>query len=280
MFEHLSQDLEQTDKGLLWKVGTRCSAGFRRLTFSSWQSDSPSYVRLQNVVASTAYNQLGRFSRVIGKVVESSPTPLSLQIVLSHLEQLETDISAIQHDWERSKWSVAGAEDLHPDTRTRNEPWTIMKTLLFTTTMIYASLISLLNSLPISSSASPALLSSSSYNTVVDLAACSLRTFSSLYFVTQQFGTEGFGAYKGVWYGTLDLIVHAKPEHRVQEIVQSIQPKIKNVQGEDETLSDKEMEEAVVQRSRITYYLNAVEQLVLPLSDDYLEQAVLPTAVP
>lgn len=191
----------------------------------------------------------------------------ALLLVLQHVSVLETLTAQVQRDWAGCKWSdVNGPEDLHSEMRKEDAPWTLLKTLLFSLTMVYSSLISLLNSMPLSTNSSPS-------QVVLDLVACSLRTFSHLYFVTSTFGTDGFGAYRSVWYGSLDLASRARPA-RVQQIVEGFQPSFAS-----EAVRSQQ-EEGTVRRSQITYFLNAVEQLVAVLPDQYLADDVLPSAKP
>lgn len=216
---------------------------------------------------SLAHQQLGRFSRVLGKVIESVSNDTAFQMLLPRLARLEDLAANLNTGWASCRWSeVQDDNDLHPDTRQRNEPWTILKTALFTLTMVYSSLIALLNSIPLSSDQPPS-------DTVLDLVACSLRTFSHLYFVTSKFGTDGFGAYRSVWYGALDLAARGRPA-KVQQIVSTFEPYLGS------STTEAPQEEGVVSRSTTTYYLNAVEQLIAVLPDAYLEERVLPLARP
>lgn len=173
----------------------------------------------------------------------------------------------MHRDWAACEWSNAtGAEDLHPDTRSRDEPWTIFKTLLFTLTMIFSSLISLMNATPLSTHRSP--------NTIViNLASCALRTFSSIFFITSKFGTNGFGAYQNVWYGAVDLVSRASPQ-KIEQIAKTCEPRFEVSQRRDVVLP------AVLPRSRMTYWMNLVEQLVPFIPEEYVSVAVIPTLRP
>lgn len=132
--------------------------------------------------------------------------------------------------------------------------------------MVYSSLISLLNSMPLSTNASADTI-------VLDLVACALRTFSHLYFVTSTFGTDGFGAYRSVWYGSLDLAVRG-PSAKVQQIIQTLEPAFSDGAERSQPI------EGTVKRSSVTYFLNAAEQLVAVLPDGYLAENDLPIARP
>ncbi|KAK9893838.1 hypothetical protein P389DRAFT_174721 [Cystobasidium minutum MCA 4210] len=232
-----------------------------------WPNDSATSLRLKTAKASLAHALLGRFSRSLGKVVESVGSRDRLLLLLPHLEQLESMAELIHRAWAACTWSnVSGPEDLHPNTRSRDEPWSIFKTLLFTLTMIFSSLMSLMNAMPISSTHSPDKI-------ILDLASCAIRTFSSIYFVTSKFGTSGFGAYQNVWYGAVDLVSRAQPQ-KVEQIVKTCEPHYEHAQSRDTLISRS------LPRSRLTYWLTLVEQLALPLPDDYLSVTVLPALRP
>lgn len=232
------------------------------------QDPSPSRTRLANIQSSEAFNQLGRFSRALGKVIESSSKDDHMHIILEHLRELQADVERLESQWSSCKWSDVSEQDqLHPSMQMGSDaaaagPWSIMKTLLFTLTMIYSSLIALLNSLPLLSPNSPP------RPVVLDLAACAVQTFSHLYFITIQFGTEGFAAYRSLWYGSLDLLSRASPED-LERAIQPIKP-LKEF--------SKEALDRSVSRARIAYFLNAVEQLAAKLPDAVLREQVLPVA--
>ena len=183
------------------------------------------------------------------------------------MEALETVCWNVQRDWASCKWSdLAGLDDLHPATRKQDAPWVVMKTLFFTMTMLYSSLVALLNSMPLPTNRPPNAI-------ILDLAACSLRTFSRLHFITIKFAMDSFGAYRSVWLGSLDLVARGG-QGKVEQIAESFAPTFK---------SETERAAAVegnVSRSTVTYYLNTVEQIIAALPDEYLVSSVLPVAKP
>lgn len=132
--------------------------------------------------------------------------------------------------------------------------------------MIFSSLISLMNAMPLLTNHSP-------NTTILDLAACAVRTFQSIYFVTSKFGTGGFGAYQNVWYGAVDLISRA-PLLKVEQIVKMCEPHYENTESRAAVLSKN------LPRSRLTYWLILVEQLALPLPEEYISVTVMPALRP
>lgn len=201
---------------------------------------------------------------MLGKVIESRSDARFLHLLNARLHTLEQLAANVHRTWATCRWSqISGPEDLHPSTSEAQLPWEYMKTVLFTLTMVHSSLISLLNTIPLSAGQVPS-------NTVLASAACALRTFSHVYFITSKFGTDGFGAYRSVWYGALDLVVRAG-EARVEQTAREIEP--------SRTIAGERAQERV-QRSSVTYYLNAMEQLVGAVSDAYVQDTLLPIAQP
>jgi hypothetical protein len=239
----------------------------QHLVISFVQDSSLSSKRLGEIKSSFAQSLLGRFSRSLGKVIESVASTRVYLLLLPQLERLETLAEQINCDWSNCPWSNAsGPEFLHPDTRLRDEPWTLFKTLLFTLTMVFSSLISLLNAMPLSPNKSPD-------RSVLELASCTLRTFSATYFITSQFGSAGFGAYQNVWYGAVDLVGRAEIQ-TVEQVVKSCEPRFEHSEPRRDILK------GTVSRSRLTYWLNLIEQLVPSLPDRYLGETVLPILRP
>lgn len=123
-----------------------------------------------------------------------------------------------------------------------------------------------MNAMPLSTHRSPS-------EPILNLASCTLRTFSSIFFITSKFGTNGFAAYQNVWYGAVDLVSRASPA-RVEQIVKTCEPHFEANERRDAILS------AVLPRSRMTYWFNLVEQLVQQLPEDYLAVTVIPALRP
>lgn len=264
----LPNDVYESSDGIIWPVSPTSHQTWTTADFLiAKQPDSPSSRCLSTVKGSLSHTILGRFSRSLGKVIESVSSTDMFVLLLPRFGCLETLAYRIHEDWARCVWAdIAGIEDLHPNTRGRDEPWTIFKTLLFTMTMIFSSLISLMNSMPLSTSRAPS-------EPILNLASCALRTFSSIYFVTSKFGTNGFGAYQNVWYGAVDLVNRAPPA-KIEQIAKTCEPYFEVTERRDTVLS------RVLPRTRMTYWLNLVEQLILPMPEDYLSVTVIPALRP
>jgi hypothetical protein len=256
LFDNFDDDCSQLEGGLKWHVRAHLRFFSPAVHFPA-QDPSPSRSLLVTLADGPLFSELGRLSQVVGKAIESVTTAEGLETVRDHLNRLERLAGRVNAGWLRTRWSALHDEaDLHPDMRDKPGsllPWTLLKTLLFSLTMIHSSLISLLTSAPTDEPPDLAL----------DLAACSIRSFRQLYFVTSRFGSDGFGAYRGVWFGALDLTNRAGDPARIEALARNVEPRRSNVEGVPYDA---------------TYYLNVVEQIIEGLPDDYLEASTLPLA--
>lgn len=249
VFQSLEVDLQSTPEGLLWP------------------EDSQSFQRLSSLTRGTGFASIGRISAALGKTLENIPLSRISELLLPQLDELYNATHDVIQGWAESRWScIDGIDELHPDTRNCEEPWTVMKTLLFTVTMIYSSLISLVNAQPLANGEAPAQSS-------LDIASYALRTYSRLYFVTSKYGSDGFAAYRSVWYGSLDLMARANA-NAISRCIQHIEPTFSAQDWADQPMRHP------VYRSRITYYLNAVEQLVAVLQAEYIDNSVMTICKP
>ncbi|PWN50715.1 hypothetical protein IE53DRAFT_386970 [Violaceomyces palustris] len=180
--------------------------------------------------------------------------------------------------------------------------WTIFKTILFSYTMVFETLIDSVvemcpsPTLTFPPSSTPSLServhseaavegrqgskslvkrwgSASTSNlppAYIEVAQSILITFSHLYWITSTFGSDGFETYRKVFYSTLDVI--ARDGEGCVRLLESISP----LTGSD--YSKFEMNQA--KRSCTTYFLNVSEQLTAVLPDDMIEGMLLPICRP
>jgi hypothetical protein len=258
----------------------------------SWQvwvqTPSPSHDRLASQQSWPLYVELGKLSRLYGNLIESATSEHDLSVVLSEMQLLERLSTKVHEGWKAVRWSevydpaALGEPMLHccfhqipgrinlgytarPTRSSDTTPWSALKTLLFSFTMLHASLISLLTSKPVPSTSSrPAPIAQ-------ELASCSLRTFAPLQFVSAQFGGDGSGLapYKAVWHGAIDLVVQAGSSRAVG-LAYALEPR--SPVGERVT--------GRVEVGSVAYYLDVVEHLAGVLSDAYVEARVLPRLAP
>lgn len=88
-----------------------------------------------------------------------------------------------------------------------------------------------------------------------------ILTYSYLYFITSKFALYGFSMYKKVFFSVLDKSLDDEIESN--SLIEVCRP----LDGNDNSPTN---------RSRITYYLLVVEQLMKAMNDDMVEQEILP----
>ncbi|KEI37032.1 uncharacterized protein L969DRAFT_90095 [Mixia osmundae IAM 14324] len=237
LFDGLDDDLIETVDGL------------------AWNSPSSSQDRLDSLLRLPLYPELGRVSRLLGNLFAAPGA--ELEYIESSCLRLLRLVARVEASWRRCRWSdVTKDTELASTTRLAKQPWTHHKTLLFTLTMIHSALMTLLTSTPSQVGRPPA--------AVLDLTSLTLQTFSKVYFVTQRFGPDGFGAYLNAWHGALDLCARASSDD-ARAIITKLEPRHASSQ------TDRE-----VDRACLTYYLNVAEQLMETLPDDYVESHIMP----
>lgn len=157
---------------------------------------------------------------------------------------------------------------LDPSTRSDKVPWTIFKTLLFAYTMIHASTVSLLSTIPDGTR-----VTSANFQLLSDLASCTIETFSPLQFIASKFGNDGSGLlqYKALWHGALDFVKLGGSEG-VMKTIQKIEPcptTSRAYHGDIHPLD----------RGIDAYFLNVAEEWTPLLSDEYIESKILKDVV-
>ncbi|KAI5476400.1 peroxisomal membrane protein [Pseudohyphozyma bogoriensis] len=228
-----------------------------------WAVSSESHTHLTTLITTPLFLSLGPLSRSIGRCIEASQssstspetTVETLRATLSTLENLS---SLIRSGWASTPWSDASDSSLSPSTLSQTAPWTALKSLLFAITLIHSSLLVVLTP---QGDAEPTAVQR-------ELAGQALRILSETYFVTIKFGVDGFGAWKGVYVGFLEIRREGGVEE-VERFMRNIRPERIGVLHERE-----------VERSTATFYLNTAESLMKELSNEYVEEQVLQCCKP
>ena len=109
--------------------------------------------------------------------------------------------------------SDAKEDDLDEETRVITLPWAALKSLLFALTLVQSSLLTLLTP---KHGAKPTRLQ-------LLLAGQALRNLGATYYITLEFGTEGFGAWKGVWSGLLEVLSH--DDEGIEGLMRQLEPR-------------------------------------------------------
>ncbi|KAK4047724.1 hypothetical protein OIV83_005232 [Microbotryomycetes sp. JL201] len=249
IFATLGNSIHNTHDGLVWTV------------------PSESYSLLSSLVKSTNFANLGPISRSIGRLIEAAGTQArtrpddttALLAVCTFSTILGRIASRVNRDWGRTFWSdMTEDHQLSPETRNRTEPWTMLKALLFSITLMQSSLLEIVT--PKTEDAPTPLQ--------LDLAAEAIHVLAKTYFVTIRFGNDGFSAWKGVWSGLMDVVVQG-PETTVERLMGTLEP-----------VRLGERHDRLVERSEATFYLNAAEQLMVKLREEYTEAVVLKCVFP
>ncbi|EJD40903.1 hypothetical protein AURDEDRAFT_186859 [Auricularia subglabra TFB-10046 SS5] len=226
--------------------------------------NSPLAQAINRTLQDPQYPILPAVSRLIARAVailaddKSRRLPRVMDDIARALESLSARVEAT---WTASPLSATQSEtEIEPASRPLTQSlWTAFKTLLFATTLIKQSMLSVLIVEPHSSA--PA------------LAAIALRTFASLAFVLAQFG--GIAAPGGVpelrraAFNALDVVATDGAESDV--LVRALA---------DDVTQSKLAHDHPVWRAKTAYALACIEQLVPVLSDTCIQQVVVPLCEP
>lgn len=198
LFSTLSSDLALTSSGV------------------HWNNPSPSYNQLLSITESPLFTCLGPLSRAMGKIIEAAGKNSSadaIKAVKDTTDVCESLSKRIQSGWRESGWCDLADSELDSETKTMTLPWTILKSYLFALTLVQSSLLILLSPLP---SIRPTRLQ-------VELTRQSLRVMGLTYFITIKFGSDGFGAWRGVWSGLVEVMSH--DEESLAALMTELEPK-------------------------------------------------------
>lgn len=209
--------------------------------------------------------------------------------------------SRLEESWLSSP--LAGAEEqqiTEPSRKLTKELWNVFKTLLFSYTMVFDSMMdSLVDMCPsptltippvppaaTNELANPALQQGSRrwprastsnlpapYLMIVQMV---LATYSQLYWITSTFGSDGFDVYRKVFYSALDVV--GRDGEACIQLLELIAPV--SIDAVESSLSADGLEVNAAKRSSTTYFLNVAEQLVGVLPDEVVEQLILPICRP
>ena len=197
LFASLSSDLSPSPSGLHWNV------------------PSPSHTTLTHLISSPLFASLGPLSRSIGRCLEAAgslASPASIAALRSTADGAERVATRLHREWASCPWSDASTDEaFDAETRERKEPWTVLKSLLFSLTLIQSSLLVVLAPRP----ATPLKR---------ELARQALRTLGLTYFITMKFGVEGFGAWRGVWSGLVEIV--RGDDESCEQLLRELQPTV------------------------------------------------------
>ncbi|SNX83815.1 uncharacterized protein MEPE_02523 [Melanopsichium pennsylvanicum] len=277
---------------------------------------------LRSVTDSTLFPLLGPLSklmsRALAKAVTSlTPEQLSAMLLGTSDASLEPQkgepeffpllvrmsrlSSRLEASWLSSPLAGAGEEQIVESSRQLTKQlWTVFKTLLFSYTMVFDSMMDALVDMcpsptltipPVAVPETEALVDSSlhdgkrkwprastsnlpePYLVIMQLI---LATYSNLYWITSTFGSDGFDVYRKVFYSALDVV--GRDGEACIQLLELIAPV--PVESIDSSISVDGLEMNTAKRSSTTYFLNVAEQLVGVLPDEVVEQFILPICRP
>lgn len=197
LFDSLASDLSETPEGLHWNI------------------PSPSHTLLVGLIDSPLFQSLGSLSRAIGRCIDAAGQhggEDEIRAVRECIDGCERLARYIQLSWAKSRWCDLEDSQLDEETRKTALPWTALKSLLFSLTLVQSSLLVLLT--PASSATATPLQ--------LQLAAQALRNLAHTYFITIKFGTDGFGAWRGLFSGLVEVIAH--DEMTVAALLADLEP--------------------------------------------------------
>lgn len=277
----------------------------------SLKADSTTFDALQNISSATLFPLIGPLSRLLSRALAKAVTSLTPDELSSFLlgtaDHNMTDegelfpilvrmsrlASNLEHSWLASSLAVLGDDQV--DERSKKDTtqmWAIFKTVLFSYTMVFDSLINAIVEMcpsptliipPVVIGETDGLVNPSrrdrkwpSVSTsnlpppYLQIVQTTLSTFSHLYWITSTFGSDGFDVYRKVFYSSLDVL--GRDGEACIQLLELIAPE----QVEGTNL----LELNAAKRSRTTYFLNVVEQLVAVLPNEVIEQMILPICRP
>ncbi|PWY99411.1 hypothetical protein BCV70DRAFT_118434 [Testicularia cyperi] len=269
---------------------------------------------VRGISGSTLFPLLGPLSKLLSRALAKAVTSLSPDDVsslvlgtagssgLEHetfpvLVRMSRLASALENEWLQS--SLAGVSDDDIAEASKKETaqlWATFKTLLFSFTMVFDSMMdALVDMCPSPTLTIPpprvgetaSLVDSSLTERKWPMASTSnlprpyltivqtiLTTFAHLYWITSTFGSDGFDVYRKVFYSALDVL--GRDGEACIELLEQVRPD----QIVTENAGADRLESNVARRSTTTYFLNVAEQLVSVVPDEVVEQMILSTARP
>ncbi|SPO23798.1 uncharacterized protein UTRI_03673_B [Ustilago trichophora] len=277
---------------------------------------------LRSVTESTLFPLLGPLSKLMSRALAKAVTSLTPEQLSSMLlgtsdaalepQHGEAEFfpllvrmsrlsSRLEASWLSSPLAGASEEQIVESSRQLTKQlWTVFKTLLFSYTMVFDSMMdALVDMCPSPTLTIPATVVSETealvdsslqetnrkwprastsnlpapYLLIVQLV---LATYSNLYWITSTFGSDGFDVYRKVFYSALDVI--GRDGEACIQLLELIAPVA--VDAVDSSISADGLEMNTAKRSSTTYFLNVAEQLVGVLPDAVVEQLILPICRP
>jgi len=211
IFESLNLDIVSVEGSLQWLVRV-CTIQWLCYRYVGGQNPSPSRKRLDDIILNPLYSNLGRLSKLLSRTIESAQNLASLEAVLQTLQFLTRFSKTLMESWQSSSWQ--GSCKDNPKLEEETLPWSILKSILFSLTLIHFGVVSLLNT-----SSRP---DSPPSELAEDLVFVSLQSMQNVYFITSKFGHEGFAIYQAMWLGLVD-VAERSPVEKVSALINKLE---------------------------------------------------------
>lgn len=239
-----------------------------------WQIPSPSHSSLSLLTQSPAFTNLALTSRALARSLEAAAhlattcAPTSPELASAALAAIDTSLASLSQlcarvraGWAAAPWSDLSADgDLVADPQADAAlPWTALKSLLFSVVLVLSSVLVIVSP---KRGVAPS-------RKQVGLAGEGLAVLGTTYFVAAKFGPDGFGAWRAVWKGFVEVVKGGDGDDRGEGVLRRVEPDIVG-----------EVEGRVVARAGVTFYLNLAEQLMPVLGEEYIQSSVLQVAKP
>jgi len=207
-------------------------------------------------------------------VIDGSGKPTTL------LRRLQTYTQQLETEWWSSELALCTEADLAEQTKpVTKELWTVFKTLLFSITMIFDSLVDAIVDMCPSPTVTvmPAQTADgssakwgpvSTSNIPAQYLQCMhavQTTYAHTYWITVTFGHDGFDVYRSVFYSSLDVL--GRDGEACVALLEALVPHLSY--GPER-----------LQVSTATHFMLVAEQIVGVLPDDMIEKLVLPICKP
>lgn len=260
-------------------------------------ADAPCTRWASSVEAHALYPLAGPVSRLLADALRRQCTALAPTDAEEALGEKGTDLLPTLHrigfqldaPWCSSPLAGAETEDIEMASRERTKAlWQVMKTLLFAVTMVLDAVVdAVVEQCPspsetydpprnaMSPTGYPAMASSNTPLPYLHVITDVVHIYLPFYFITTQFGLDGFESYRKVFYSALDVIGR-DPETCTQltaaladAVSRGVSPEAVTAQGAD-----------YAQRIHTTYFLLVAEQLVSDVPEAMVDRLLLPICRP
>ncbi|KAI5779714.1 hypothetical protein EDC01DRAFT_669525 [Geopyxis carbonaria] len=227
----------------------------------AWPSKSNSFLELQERTARPLFVAMGSLARLAAAAIKETHDILAVHSLLDNLQRFAQIMSS---QWRNGRLSTIPASE---EERLVNEEslkgttplvWQILKSVLFTTTLILQELTSRIIEDPILCDRTNGPFIASK---ILDI----LRSF---YFITSRIGPNGFSSYNFVYYTAIDVL-SLHPQRAERFFVEVVAPREVGV-----------IPSSLPDRLGDLYFLNLTESIGPMLSPKVIEEIVIPSIQP